>query len=69
MKNTHPESKTILITGAAQGIGAEIARALARKDRTLLLADIEEELLSEIASELKSKCARVSTYLGDLARD
>lgn len=44
--------KRIMITGAAQGIGAAIARAFAREGASLLLLDRDEALLAETASVL-----------------
>ncbi len=45
------EGRTILVTGAARGLGAEIARCLARKGANLVLADIAEEEGRGIAEE------------------
>lgn len=45
-------SKVVLITGAARGIGAETARALARKGYKLVLTDLDAEPLRAIGAEL-----------------
>jgi short-subunit dehydrogenase len=66
MKTRHPKSGTILITGAAQGIGYSIAKALARKDRILILADLDAEKLTQVVQELDPLCAKVLHYNGDL---
>jgi 3-oxoacyl-[acyl-carrier protein] reductase len=42
-----------LVTGAAQGIGLGIARALAGASYKVMLADIEDELLQESTADLK----------------
>ena len=44
--------KRAVITGAAQGIGAAIARAFAAEGAELLLADIDSSKLAAIAAEL-----------------
>jgi NAD(P)-dependent dehydrogenase (short-subunit alcohol dehydrogenase family) len=44
--------KTVLITGAARGIGAETARLLAGQGVRLVLTDVDEQALQELAAEL-----------------
>ena len=44
--------KTVLITGASRGIGAEAARQLAGRGARLSLAGLEPELLAEVAGSL-----------------
>ncbi|PTL58183.1 SDR family oxidoreductase [Paraconexibacter algicola] len=44
--------KVVLITGAARGIGAETARALARKGAKLVLTDLDAEPLAALGAEL-----------------
>lgn len=43
--------KTVLITGAARGIGAESARRLAARGARLSLVGLEPELLEQVASD------------------
>ena len=45
------QGKTVLITGAARGIGAESARRLAARGARLSLVGLEPELLEQVASE------------------
>lgn len=45
------EGRTILVTGAARGLGAEIARCLAKYGADLVLADIAEEEGHAVAKE------------------
>ncbi|MEV0948674.1 SDR family oxidoreductase [Rhodococcus sp. NPDC049939] len=45
-------NKVALVTGAARGIGAETARALARKGVKLVLIDLDAEPLQALATEL-----------------
>jgi len=51
------EDKVALVTGAAHGIGAHTARALARRNVRLVLVDRDAEPLQELASELGSQIA------------
>jgi hypothetical protein len=44
--------KVVLITGPARGIGAELARQLARRRARLALVGMESELLAALAGEL-----------------
>ncbi|MGA9375690.1 MAG: short-chain dehydrogenase/reductase [Mycobacterium sp.] len=49
--------KTVLITGAARGIGAEAARRLHAKGANVSLVGIEPERLKALASELGTRAA------------
>lgn len=46
------EGKVVLVTGPARGIGAETARALARRGARLALLGLEPERLEALAAEL-----------------
>jgi 3alpha(or 20beta)-hydroxysteroid dehydrogenase len=46
------EGKTVLVTGAARGIGASHARAFAREGARVVVLDVEEELGRALADEL-----------------
>jgi NAD(P)-dependent dehydrogenase (short-subunit alcohol dehydrogenase family) len=56
--------KVILITGAARGIGAEVARRLLAKGAKLVLLDVDEAPLDQLAKELGS--ADVMTAIADV---
>ena len=63
---TRLAGKRIMVTGAAQGIGAAIARAFAREGASLLLLDRDEALLAEVASELAQGGARLVHLAADI---
>jgi NAD(P)-dependent dehydrogenase (short-subunit alcohol dehydrogenase family) len=54
------EGKVVLITGAARGIGAETARALARKGYRLVLTDLDAPPLHELGAELGEERALIA---------
>lgn len=57
----------ILITGAAQGIGAAIATNLALSTNKLFLVDLQKEKLDTFVQTLSSKC-EVVQLVGDLTQ-
>lgn len=59
--------KTALITGAASGIGAALARGLAAKGCHLGLADINADALEPLRKELHAPDLRISTHYCDIA--
>lgn len=59
------EGRHILVTGAARGLGAEIARSLAAKGARLILADIAEDEGRATAEALNAAFVKVD--LGDPA--
>jgi len=59
---------TALITGASSGIGAELARAFARRDHDLILSARDEDRLQRLADELRDAHGReVAVLPVDLA--
>ena len=56
--------KVALITGGANGVGAEVARRLHAKGAKLVLTDIDEALLKEVAARLGEE--RVLTVVADV---
>jgi NAD(P)-dependent dehydrogenase (short-subunit alcohol dehydrogenase family) len=59
--------KTVVVTGAASGIGREIARAFAKRGANVAAADINEDGLHKLASELEGIGCRVYTQLVDVS--
>ncbi|MFC5475418.1 2,3-dihydro-2,3-dihydroxybenzoate dehydrogenase [Paraherbaspirillum soli] len=47
------KDKIVLITGAAQGIGAAVARALAQRGATLAVLDVQAEPVAALVTELQ----------------
>lgn len=70
---THPHAMlrntNALITGAARGLGAEIAREFVRQGAAVLLIDREETALQEIATELKKAGGKVEIASGDVTQE
>jgi short-subunit dehydrogenase len=56
----------ILITGAAQGIGAAIARKLCSLENTLILVDLQTDKLKIFADEIRNSCREIVEFSGDL---
>ena len=64
-----PSGRSGAITGAANGIGAEVARALARRGARLALIDRDRAGLQQLADELRTTGADVSVHPLDLRDD
>ncbi len=63
----HLEGRTAVITGAASGIGAAMARRFGAAGMRLMLADIEQEALGTFAAELRGEGRDVSTFVCDVS--
>lgn len=48
------EGKTALVTGASRGIGAEIARAMAREGATVVITSRKQPALDEVADAIRA---------------
>jgi NAD(P)-dependent dehydrogenase (short-subunit alcohol dehydrogenase family) len=57
----------VLVTGATDGLGRGVARALAKRGATVLVHGRDEARAEAIASELRGSGATVRVYLADLA--
>ena len=62
------KGKVVVITGAASGIGAALAHALAAQGARLLLADVDLERLEAVAQGLRAQGASCLTQECDVAR-
>jgi NAD(P)-dependent dehydrogenase (short-subunit alcohol dehydrogenase family) len=54
--------KTALVTGAAQGLGAAIARLLARESARVLLTDINAAGAAEVAASIDAECGSGTAF-------
>jgi len=57
-----------IVTGASQGIGEAIALSLAEDQETVVLVDIQEEKLDEVAGKIKARKGRAFIYRADVSR-
>ena len=61
------DSTFVLVTGAASGIGAELARGLSERGYGLLLVDRQGEQLEAVAEALRSqRTSKIETHVCDL---
>ncbi len=60
------EQRIALVTGASRGIGAEIAKALARQGRHVILSARNEEKLQEVHSQITSAGGTASVVVCDV---
>ena len=61
--------RTAVITGAASGIGLELARRAAAEGMQLVLADIEQDKLNAAAATLDLPAARLLVRRTDVSRE
>jgi len=61
--------KTIVITGAARGLGAAMAKRLATHGCNLALVDIEADSMSDVADACEAAGATAKTYGADIAKE
>lgn len=59
--------KTVLVTGAAKGIGQATALAFAKEGARLALVDIDREGLSDVADEIRNAGGEAACGVGDLS--
>jgi 3-oxoacyl-[acyl-carrier protein] reductase len=63
------QNKTIIITGAARGLGAAMAKRLATHGCNLALVDLEADNMSATGSACEAAGATVKTYGANVARE
>ena len=59
--------KSVVITGAAKGIGRATAELFAREGARLVVTDVDEAGLGELSERLASSGAEVETVVGDVS--
>jgi len=61
------QGKTVLVTGASRGVGAEVAKLAARHGATTLLVARTEERLEQVAAEIRDAGGAAHVYPVDLS--
>ena len=61
------ENAVVLLSGAAQGIGAATALRFAREGARLALLDLQPEPLQAVATQCQALGAEVLTHAGNVA--
>ena len=62
------QNKSILITGASQGIGRGIALRLAKDGANLALVDIKADKLENVRKEVEALGAKATTFIADVSK-
>ena len=63
------ENKIAIVTGAASGFGAGIARRFAAEDARVVVNDLNEAGAAAMASEINASGGRAAACAGDVSRD
>lgn len=63
------ENRTVIITGAARGLGAAVATELATRGATLALVDLDATSLEPTRAKCEDLGAQVKSYVADVARE
>jgi NAD(P)-dependent dehydrogenase (short-subunit alcohol dehydrogenase family) len=61
------QDQRVFITGAADGLGLEMAKAFAREGARLFLVDIDEAKAAAAAQQLSAEGHQVETFIGSVA--
>jgi NAD(P)-dependent dehydrogenase (short-subunit alcohol dehydrogenase family) len=67
LDDTTPDPRVALVTGAARGMGAAIARRLAADGFAVILADRRRQAIDALAAEIESAGGRAAALAVDLA--
>lgn len=62
------KNKSILITGASQGIGRGIALRLAKDGANLALVDIKADKLENVRKEIEALGVKATTFIADVSK-
>lgn len=68
MPRSRFDDKSVLVTGAASGIGRETALLFAARGAALFLCDVDEGGLSETANDARRSGGKVHTHVVDVSR-
>lgn len=60
--------KTIILTGAASGIGRALLTQLASYKTTIIAVDIQDNALNELCQSLATQAATIETFIGDMTQ-
>ena len=64
------EGRSVIVTGAAAGIGRATAVRFAAEGARLVANDVDAERLDKVASQMRGEFgARVTTVVGDVSED
>ena len=61
------KGKSVIVTGAAGGIGRAVVRLFAREGCKVMVSDVVEDGCKEVVAELKAQGYQCAYYAGDLA--
>ncbi|MGB7338723.1 MAG: SDR family NAD(P)-dependent oxidoreductase [Phototrophicaceae bacterium] len=61
-------SKTIILTGAASGIGYALLTQLAAYDTTIIAVDIQSDALDAVCQKLENQPADIQPFIGDMTQ-
>jgi len=72
LSNTHPSgllaNQTAIVTGAGQGIGAEIALLFAAEGARVVVADIDGEKANQVVQQIVTSGGRAVAVAGDIMK-